>query len=106
MTAPALIITDHAEDRYKSRSGLPRRTVTKSAGRAMAHGITADDAAGMLRRYLQSRENGTAIAYCGMVYIFSGPTLVTVYPLPKTLRKLAAKMQAKKKAAVTLSESV
>ena len=97
MTAPALIITDHAEDRYKSRSGLPRRTVTKSAGRAMAHGITADDAAGMLRRYLLSRENGTAIAYCGMVWIFSGPTLVTVYPIPAKLRKIAAKLQRKKR---------
>lgn len=98
MTAPALIITDHAEDRYKSRSGLPRRTVTKSAGRAMENGITADDAAGMLRRYLQSRENGQAIAYCGMVYIFSGPTLITCYPLPHNLRKTAAKLQRMKKA--------
>jgi 2-keto-3-deoxy-galactonokinase len=98
MTAPALIITDHAEDRFRRRSGLPRRVVTKSAELAVLHGITADEAAGMLRRYLQSRENGTAIAYCGMVYIFSGPTLVTVYPIPAKLRKIAAKLQQRKKA--------
>ena len=94
----ALIITDHAEDRFKRRSGLPRRTVTKSAAVALDRGISAAEATGELRRYLETKQDGKAIAYCGLVYIYSGPTLITVYPMPVRYRKAAAKAQARKKA--------
>ena len=97
-----LIITNHAEKRFKARSGLPKRLVTKTAQLALANGVTHAETTGRLRKYFDklylAQESANNIrAYCGMVYIFYYSKLLTVFPLPTSLRKQAAKIQARKK---------
>ena len=96
-----LIITDHAADRFRERTGLPKRLVTKTAQKALEQGITAADTVGQLRRYLDGlylahRSANNIRAYCGRVYIFHFDTLITVYDLPNNLRKQAEKAQRRK----------
>ena len=97
-----LIITDHAEDRFRERVGLPKRLVTKNAKKALELGVTHADATGRLKRYfdhlymVEQQANNVRI-YCGTVYVFSFDTLITVFPVPPELRKCAAKAQQKKK---------
>ena len=97
-----LYITDHSERRFKERSGLPKRLVTKNAALALERGITHADTAGSLRRYfdklfLTNRNANNIRVYCGMVYIFSYDILITVFQLPTAYRKTAAKIQEKKR---------
>lgn len=96
-----LYITDHAEGRFKERTGLSKRLVTKKAQAALERGITHADATGQLRKYFDklylAQETANNIrVYCGTVYLFSYDTLLTVFPLPQNLRKAAEKIQRKK----------
>lgn len=97
-----LIVTDHAEERFRERVKLPRRVVTKRAALALERGITHAEATGPLRRYFDMlySQDGAANnirVYCGTVYIFYYDTLLTVFPLPQRLRKIAEKIQRRKK---------
>lgn len=101
-TISNLYITDHAEGRFRERVGLPKRLATRKAQEALERGITHAEASGQLRRYFDalylSHESANNIrVYCGTVYIFSYDTLITVFPLPQNLRKIAVKIQQKKK---------
>ena len=99
--ATDLYITDHAAGRFKSRAGLPKRTVAKYAAIALERGIAREDATGQLRRYFdmlylrQQTANNIRI-YSGKVYIFRFGTLITVLNLPGGLQKSAQKAQRKK----------
>lgn len=97
-----LIVTDHAEDRFRERVKLPRRTVTKRAAHALERGITHAEATGPLRRYFdmlyqQSDSANNIRIYCNTVYVFYYDTLVTVFPLPQRLRKIAEKISRRKR---------
>ncbi len=97
-----LYITNHAEGRFRERVKLPKKLVTKSARLALDRGITHAEATGSLKRYfdklyLQNESANNIRVYCGTVYIFSYDTLVTLFPLPQNLRKIAAELQRKKK---------
>jgi len=97
-----LYITNHAEDRFKERVGLPKRLAAKNAALALERGITHAEATGKLRHYFdklymaQETANNIRI-YCGNVYIFSYDTLITVFPLPQSLRKIAEKIHREKR---------
>ena len=97
-----LIITNHAEARFRERTGLPKRLVTRQAAKAMERGVAHADATGRLKRYfdylymVEQQANNVRI-YCGAVYIFVFDTLITVFPVPQELRKSAAKAQRRKK---------
>lgn len=97
-----LYITDHAENRFKERAGLPKRVVAKSAAAALERGVAQGEATGALRRYMDALYLRYGVAnnvriYCGNVYIFCGETLITIFALPQNLRKIAATLQGKKK---------
>jgi len=95
-----LYITDHAEGRFKERTGLSKRLVTKKAQEALEHGISHADTTGALRKYFdklymaQEKANNIRV-YCGTVYLFAYDTLLTVFPLPQNLRKTAILLQRK-----------
>lgn len=96
-----LYITNHSERRFKERTGLSKRLVTKKAQEALERGICHAETTGALRRYFDklylAQENANNIrVYCGNVYVFAYDTLITVFPLPQSLRKTAEKIQHKK----------
>lgn len=96
-----LYITDHAEGRFQERVGLPKRLATKKAREALERGITHAETTGSLRKYFDrlylSHETANNIrVYHNNVYIFSYDTLITVYPLPHSLRKIAMKISREK----------
>ena len=97
-----MVITDHAEGRFKERVGLPKRLATKNAAAALERGVTHGETSGRLRRYFDKLYHFNETAnnirvYCGNVYIFHFDTLITVYPLPHDLRKIAEKIQRNKR---------
>ena len=97
-----LIITDHAEDRFRERVKLPKRLVTKQARLALERGLTHAETAGSLRRYVDSLYREHRLAnniriYCGTVYVFHFDTLITVFPVPQKYRKTAVLLAQKKK---------
>jgi len=96
-----LYITNHSERRFKERTGLPKRLVTKKAAEALECGITHAETTGPLRKYYDKLylEHATANnirVMHNMVYIFYFDVLITVFPLPQSLRKTAAKIWVKK----------
>ena len=75
--------------------------MTRNARKALAHGVSHADATGALRKYfdklyLQEQTANNIRIYNGAVYIFCNTTLVTVYPVPSSLRKIAEKIQRRK----------
>lgn len=96
-----LYITDHAEERFKTRTGLPKRLVTKKATEALELGISHAESVGQLRKYFdklflaQEKANNIRV-YHNHVYLFANEALLTVFPLPANLRKTAEKIQRKK----------
>lgn len=99
-----IVITDHGEKRFSERTGLPKRLVTKKAQEALKNGITHAEATGYLRKYfdklfMQYGSANNVRVYNNDVYVFCGATLVTVFPLPQSLRKTAAKICTRKQKA-------
>ena len=96
-----LYITNHSERRFKERTGLPKRLVTKKAIEALERGITHAETTGPLRKYydklyLDHKTANNIRVMHNMVYIFYFDVLITVFPLPQSLRKTAAKIWRKK----------
>lgn len=96
-----LYITNHSERRFKERTGLPKRLVTKKAREALERGITHAEATGPLRKYydklyLDHQTANNIRVMHNMVYIFYFDVLITVFPLPQSLRKTAAKIWERK----------
>lgn len=96
-----LYITNHSERRFKERTGLSKRLVTKKALEALERGITHAETTGPLRKYYDKlyldhhTANNIRVMH-NMVYIFYFDVLITVFPLPQSLRKTAAKIWRKK----------
>lgn len=85
-------LTRHGERRVRGRMGLPKRATAEMADRALAQGLHRESTTGRLRRYLDalhSREGADPVVYAGVVFIFDTGALVTCWPLPGNLRKLA-----------------
>lgn len=97
----SLYITNHSERRFKERTGLPKRLVAKKAAEALERGITHAEATGPLRKYydklyLDHQTANNIRVMHNMVYIFYFDVLITVFPLPQSLRKTAAKIWERK----------
>ena len=80
---------------------MPKRLVTKKAQEALERGITHAEATGPLRKYYdklyidRKTANNIRVMH-NMVYIFYFDVLITVFPLPQSLRKTAMKIWEKK----------
>lgn len=80
---------------------MPKRLVTKKAREALERGITHAEAVGQLRKYFDrlflAQEKASNIrVYHNHVYLFANEALLTVFPLPASLRKTAEKIQREK----------
>jgi hypothetical protein len=93
--AGLVIVTHHAADRMKSRIGIPKKAIQRTAEAAFENGVTHKAAKGRLKKWYSKlfREHKTANnvrTFGKHVYIFSNRTLITVIHLPHNLEKLAS----------------
>ena len=93
MTENQIIVTNHAEKRFKQRVGLPKKACQKHAERAYNEGIKHVDVKGnagkyLDRLYLEYRTANQLRVYGEFVYLFNNRTLVTVLKLPQNLKNL------------------
>ena len=82
-------VTTHGKNRMKERCGIPKRAAERNAQRAYDKGLTYENTHGKLREYIDNRRNTSNITdirvWNGDIYVFHGETLLTVYPVPKSL---------------------
>lgn len=88
---PAIVITEHADERLKERLGLPKSARQAATQRAFERGRLHKDATGRLKRYLdkcwlQHRNANNVRLHAEHIWFFAGTTLITVYEIPKNLR--------------------
>jgi hypothetical protein len=92
-------ITPHAADRASQRLSMREEVLSKTMEKVLSDGLRLADVKGNLRRYLfgmQGRHHSTCIVYAEHVYAMHGDKLITVFPLPRNLKKLAAVFAAKR----------
>ena len=87
-----VILTEHAKERYKKRTSLPKRRFEKDAEQALKNGVRFDEVSGGLRRYIDSQHFGSKMQaiiriYCGRVYVFKDDVLITIFDLPEKYRR-------------------
>jgi len=91
---PEIIITQHAYERAKERLSLSPASLDRMAERAFTHGIKHADTKGRLHKYITHlwfdyRKADNIRLYGEFVYLFADVTLVTLFQLPRGLRKHA-----------------
>lgn len=90
-------ISQHAHKRMKERCGFNKKSQERMARKAFDEGITHKQTKGRLNKWITSlffkncNANNIRI-YGDMAYIFAEETLVTVIPVPVSLRKDLDKM--------------
>lgn len=95
------VLTQHAIDRGNERLNIGTSSMAKMAQRALDSGYRQGDVSGRFKRYLDGlyfknrTANGLRV-YGENVYVFSGSTLVTVFPLPHEFRAIVAKLNKRK----------
>lgn len=94
--------TRHATKRTRERLGLQKKSVERNTEKALEFGISHKEATGNLRKYMDglylSNKKATNMRiYHEHTYIFCGQTLITVLPLPNSLKALAHKLEEQKK---------
>lgn len=105
-----IIITDHAFDRLKERSGLNKKAAVKLAEKAYNKGIKHSDTSGTLYRYVSSvagdsHKGATIRLYGDKVFIFNRNNknenkervikLITVMQMPNNIVKKANALRTK-----------
>lgn len=85
-------VTKHAKKRFKQRLGFPKSAHNKSALRAYKNGFTDSHARGkaklFLRKLAANNQKAKNLRVHGeFVYIFEGTTLITIFGLPRGIRK-------------------
>lgn len=82
-------VTTHGKNRMKERCGIPKRAAERNAQLAFDRGITYGMTHGKLREYIDSRRGTSNITdirvWNGNMFVFYGETLLTVYPIPKSI---------------------
>lgn len=97
------VVTNHAKERIKSRSGLKNKSIDRIVQRALDEGITHGQTKGRLKKWVDSLffYNMTATnirLYGDKAYIFDkNKTLITVLQIPSDLTKDLKKMIKEKK---------
>lgn len=85
-------ITKHASKRMKERCGFNKKTQDRIAQRAFEFGIKHSETKGNLNKWVTSlffsnvKANNIRL-FGDNAYIFAGETLVTVIPIPASLKK-------------------
>jgi hypothetical protein len=97
-----MIITDHGLKRGKQRLGLSKQAIQKTAARALAEGVTHAEAVGQLKKYFDKlyfhNQSANNIRIWGdHVYIFRYDKLITVFPMPHTLKNRIKKIMKRRK---------
>lgn len=97
-----LAITQHATDRGRERMGLPSGAIERLAQRAWKKGLTLEETAGSLNRFLthlyMTRMTANQMrVWNNQVWVFVGETLVTVFHLPRRFHPVAQKLLKRKK---------
>lgn len=90
-------ISDHARERMKERCGFRGKTQDKMARKAYEQGITHSQTKGNLNKWITSlffshQKANNIRLYGDHAYIFRDDTLITVFPIPVSLRKNKDKM--------------
>lgn len=95
-----VVISHHAATRAKQRLGLKRPSLDKAASTALAKGLSPQQTAGRLRRYLDSQaaKGSRPRVWSEHIYLFGrDDVLITVLDLPRGLRRAAASCLQKRK---------
>lgn len=95
-------VTRHALERAKERSGLSKSAARNLATRALECGLTRSDVVGPLGYYLDGRlrshgHGNNMRVYGENVFIFHNEVLITVFPLPASLKRAASKLMKRKR---------
>jgi len=96
-----MIITNHAYNKLKSRTGLNKSSFEKLLADAEKEGIRHNDTCGSLRKYfdkvyLTHRNSTATIIYHNFVFVLNGETLITLYAVPHNIQKLIDNMKKEK----------
>ena len=90
-----ITISRHAFERARERLGWSARALERMASRILGFGLSVNDTAGALHRYMEEKESvagALARSYGETLFIFQAGantgdvTLVTVWPLPGEIR--------------------
>lgn len=90
-------VSSHAKHRLKERCGFNKKSQERIAKKAFHEGITHKQTKGRLNKWITSlffrncNANNIRI-YGDNAYIFCGETLVTVIPVPNSLKKDMSRM--------------
>jgi hypothetical protein len=95
-----MIVSDHAYERLKNRTGLKKKTFQKLVEESKIYGIKHKDTSGSLKKYFDkvylSNGNSTATTiYKNFVFVSKGETLITVFPAPHYIQKLIKNLNKK-----------
>ncbi len=93
-----IIVTDHAYERAKERLSMNRTSFLRLAEKAYQLGSGRNEAVGNLKKFIQMRfaihmKANNIKLYGENVFFFSKNVLITVYEVPRNLRKAALKNQ-------------
>ena len=96
------VITAHGGKRVRKRVGIKKKSVTKNSDTAFSQGVAHTDSTGRLKKYFDYLYLSHGIAnnirmHGGYVYLFSGSTLITVFPIPNAYRDAVIKIQKRLK---------
>lgn len=85
-------VSRHAETRMKERCGFNKHSSERMAEKAFQEGITHAQTKGKLNKwitklYFHNRNANNIRLYGDYAYIFCETTLVTVIPIPNTLKR-------------------
>ena len=80
-------LTNHALKRCRKRFGLPRKSIRRTAEKALSEGRARGEFKGRFKRYLDAiflkdRTANNMRIYGQNLYIFKGETLITAWTIP------------------------
>lgn len=98
-------VTHHARRRIQERMAPrpPANEIDRLVEKVLLYGVGIEDARGRVREYIRARtvtRNVRVILFNGYTFIFNQGALVTVYRIRGTVRRLAARLQRKKREAI------
>jgi len=90
-------LTHHARQRLKQRVGLNKKSANRVADRALGLGLRHAELKGSLIKYanelyLKNKNINNLRIYGEHVYLFHDYVLITVFHLPRNLKKIAHKI--------------
>lgn len=97
-----ITITKHAEQRLKERVGLNKKALQRAAEAAYDKGIKHQETTGSLKKwvtslYFNNKAANNIRLYNEKAWIFTDQKLITVIPMPVSLKKSLREMSERKK---------